>query len=120
MPTYTAKCEVCGHEQDYIARVQDRENTPICQVCEGDMYKIVTATMVTAMGIADNYQVVSPIDGKTLYGRSQYYAHMKEHNVVPMSEMQGQAEHAQKQIAADEAKQRKQSIERTVNTMTKK
>jgi len=83
------------------------------------MHKIMTATMVTAMGIADNYQVVSPIDGKTLYGRSQYYSHMKEHNVVPMSEMQGQAEHAQKQIAAKEAKQRKETIERTVNTMTK-
>lgn len=115
MPTYTARCSSCGHEQDYVARVADREKTPTCEVCESATHKIMTATQISAMGVADNYQMKSPIDGSMIYGRSQYYDHMKKHDVIPLSDIQGQADHVAKRKADENAKQRRDTIERAIH-----
>lgn len=70
--------------------------------------------MIAALGLSDHFQVVSPIDGKTLYGRSDYLNHMKKNNVVPESDLRGEAEHRQKAMKADEAKKRRDTIEKVV------
>jgi hypothetical protein len=115
MPTYSAVCKTCSKEQDYIAKVDDRNITPTC--CKASMERVLVAPMVSAMGIADNTQLVSPIDGRTLYGRSEYYAHMKKHNVVPASDVQGEAEHQKKQTAVKVKAKRKEAIAKTIQKL---
>lgn len=74
--------------------------------------------MVSAMGLSDHYQVRSPIDGKMIYGRSDYYAHMKKHNVVPESDLRGEAEHRQAANKISEKEQRRKTIEKIVRDKT--
>ncbi len=91
MPFYTALCIHCGTEHSYLRKIDDRNDTPVC--CGEKTEKLLDNPMVTAMGLADHYQVVSPITNETLYGRSAYYNHMKKHGVVPTSDLEGEAQH---------------------------
>lgn len=70
--------------------------------------------MVTAMGLSDHFSIVSPITGETVRSRSGYYAHMKKHNVVPESDMRGEAEHRQAANKIAEKEQRRKTIEKIV------
>lgn len=89
MALYTAKCPDCGNEQDYIRKIVDRDNTPNCSVCGTKTVKAVTTCMLPVMAISETMNVVSPIDGSVLRSRYDYQAHMKKHNVMPMSEVEG-------------------------------
>ncbi|MCA1859307.1 hypothetical protein LE191_04180 [Janthinobacterium sp. HSC-3S05] len=108
MPTYSARCAKCGTEHDYISRIANRDETPLC--CEAKTERFITPTMIPAMGLSDHYQVVSPIDGKPIYGRSEYYAHLKKHNVLPESEMKGESEHRKKESAKKDKAARRENI----------
>jgi hypothetical protein len=112
MPTYSARCTKCGQEQDYIARIANRDDTPVC--CDVKTERFITGTMLPAMGISDHYKVVSPIDGSTLYGRSEYNAHLKKHNVLPQSELQGEAERQKKYADAKEKSARRETIRKAI------
>lgn len=46
MPTYTARCLTCSHEQDYYASVADCFKTPSCERCGEPMQKIISASHV--------------------------------------------------------------------------
>jgi hypothetical protein len=70
--------------------------------------------MVTAMGLADHAAVRSPIDGTMLYGRSDYYKHMKKYDVAPESDMKGEAAHQRKQIDKKNKQERKETIIKAV------
>lgn len=116
MPTYSAVCsnEDCCHQQDYFRKVADRNDTPACDACGSPTERTLDAPMVTAIGLSDAYQVRSPITGEMLYGRDAYYGHMKKHNVVPASDLQGEAEHRQKAISKEQKAERRKTIERVV------
>lgn len=83
MALYTAICKKCGHVEDYIASIEDRHNTP--EHCEQKMEKMITAAMVSP----EYHSFHSPIDGSFIENRTQFYAHMKKHNVVPYSDVIG-------------------------------
>ena len=89
MALYTAQCPSCNHQQDYIRKIADRENTPLCDQCGTKTVKAVTACMVPVMAMADSMHVVSPIDGTVMRNRYDYESHMKKHNVRPTSEFEG-------------------------------
>lgn len=108
MPTYSARCAKCGTEHDFIARIADRDKTPLC--CDAKTERFITPTMLPAMGLSDHYQIVSPIDGKTLYGKSEYDAHLKKHNVLPESEMKGESERRKKEADAKDKAARRETI----------
>lgn len=50
MPTYDAKCPACGKEQEYIRRVAQMLDTPVCE-CGTKMDKVITKA---PMGYVDN------------------------------------------------------------------
>jgi hypothetical protein len=112
MPTYSARCAKCGNEKDFIARISERDDTPLC--CDAKTARFITPTMLPAMGISDHYRIVSPIDGKTLYGKSQYDAHLKKHNVLPESEMKGEAERQKKYAVEKDSAARKETIRKAI------
>lgn len=73
--------------------------------------------MVGAMGLADHAAFRSPIDGTMVYGKSGLDAHMKKHGVVHESDMKGEAQHQRKQADAADAKQRTETINKTLSQL---
>jgi len=120
MPIYSAKCSNpdCTKEQTYFSKIDDRNTTPGCEDCGSPTERLLDTPMVTAMGLSDHFQVRSPIDGSMIYGRSDYYAHMKKHNVVPESDLRGEAEHRQKAAKKEAKEQRRKTIEQIVRDKT--
>lgn len=117
MPTYACKCSKCGIEQDYYAKIADRDITPKCDVCKGKTVKMLSTPMISAMGLTSgSFQVKSPIDGQVIHGRSEYFAHMKKHGVVPESDLKGESERVKKQQAKDQAQARRATIEKVFHT----
>jgi hypothetical protein len=89
LPVYTAQCSACAHRQEYIRKIADRHNTPLCEECGAATGLAITTVMVPCMAISESMHVVSPIDGAVLRCKSDYEAHMKKHNVRPSSEFEG-------------------------------
>lgn len=114
MPTYSARCPKCGHEEDYIARIADRDKTPRCTPCKKKMERFIVPPMLAAIGIADHFSIVSPIDGSQIHGRSEYYAHIQKHGVVPSSDLKGEAEHQKKQRSKVEKAKRVETIQQAI------
>lgn len=112
MPTYSARCSECGVAKDYITRIADRDNTPVC--CNKQMVKQLSAPAIPAMGLSDHFMVVSPIDGKPIYGRSDYLAHLKKHNVRPESDLKGEAEYRKAQQQAADKATRRETIAKAI------
>lgn len=83
MPIYVAKCVKCGSQVDYFRPLSKYKETPSC--CSEPMTKVITPVFVPQ----EYSSVVSPIDGKWIHGREQYFAHCKEHNVIPKSDTDG-------------------------------
>lgn len=78
------------------------------------MERFIVPTMLAAIGVADHFSIVSPIDGSHLHGRSEYFAHMKKHGVVPSSDLKGEAEHQKKQRAKVEKAKRVETIHQAI------
>ena len=74
------------------------------------MERVIVPPMITAMGIGDHWSIRSPITGEALHGRSQYHAHLKKHNVLPVNELKGEADHQKQAIEAQQAAERRQAI----------
>lgn len=47
MPTYLYACTACGHKQDGVRRVDERDDCPHCERCFGNTERRITATMVS-------------------------------------------------------------------------
>jgi len=114
MPTYSARCPKCGTEKDYIAKIADRENTPVC--CKKKMDRVLTTAMIPAIGISDSFSMKSPIDGKQIYGRSEYLKLIKEHNILPSSELAGEADLRMKEIKAKIDTEKREIVEKVIST----
>ena len=116
MPTYSARCLKCDNEKDYIAKIVDMNNTPLC--CKKPMERFITSTMICQIGISDHFSIKSPVDGKTIYGRSEYLKLIKENKICPSSDMVGEAEHRMKAINAETKANGKNLIDEAItNTL---
>lgn len=94
MPTYQSICLKCEASHDYVRKIDDRNDTPAC--CGDKTTKLITAASVPCE-YASSF--ISPIDGKPVHGREQFFAHMKKHDVIPYIPGCGKT-------AADAAKER--------------
>jgi len=91
------------------------DDTPKC--CKKPMVRFITSTMICQIGLSDHFSIKSPIDGKTIYGRSEYLKLIKENNILPSSDMAGEAEHRMKAIKAQNTADGKKAIEKAINTL---
>lgn len=109
MPLYTAQCQACDIEYSYIRKIDDRHDTPDCE-CGAKTDKVIDAPMVP-FEYADSF--ISPIDGKPVHGREQYFAHMREHNVVPRIQGVGEDVKRQRQYQKEQSRREiRQILER--------
>jgi predicted nucleic acid-binding Zn ribbon protein len=113
MPTYTARCNECGIEQDYVRKIDDRDETPDCEHHQLKMERVLTSCMVPAMGIADHYQIRDS-SGKTFYGKHEYVNYLKNNGLSHSSDIAGEPERQQKYIAEKVKTDRKKQIEKLV------
>lgn len=70
--------------------------------------------MVPRMGIADHYAIKGG-DGRTYYGRSDYEKYLKANDILPSSELKGEAEHQRKHIDAETRKQTDNTLRETIH-----
>ena len=107
MPTYTALCLKCGEAQDYIRRIAQIDDVPVC--CAEKTTRMLAAPMVGAMtwtGHASFYM----LDGTPIEDGAAYKRYLDKNNLVPESE--GHQEHVIQKTRKDEAnkKQIKQDV----------
>jgi len=94
MPTYTAHCATCDTHIDFVRKVDERDNTPEC--CGKKSTRVLAAPMIPAMGLVDHYKVQGG-DGKTYYGADAYKKYLKANDLLPASELKGEAEYQKKE-----------------------
>lgn len=107
MPTYRAQCPVCKTATDFIRRIAERDDTPVC--CDGKMERIQTTVMVPRMGLGDHYTITGG-DGRTYYGKHEYQKYLDANGLLPASELKGEAAYQRKNIEAE----RKESLRKDV------
>lgn len=91
-----------------MAKIAARDDTPIC--CKRPMRRVLSAPALPAMGVADHFTVASPVTGRPLHGRSEYLAELKRRNILPESELAGEAEYRKKQKEETERANRRETI----------
>lgn len=50
MPTYEYKCEACNVNEEHHRTVDERDNFPNCQLCDGVMKRIISPTPIKFNG----------------------------------------------------------------------
>ena len=74
MPTYSSHCSVCSKDHDYIRRVNDRNDVPIC--CDIPTTRTLDAPQVSAMVWTEHKSFHMP-DGKN--GRGTFISNAQEY-----------------------------------------
>ena len=86
MPSYLAKCDICGSEHRYISKIDNRNITPVC--CSKPTTRIFEASQVQAQTISG---IIMDSSGNRFEGKNQFEQFMKKNDILPMSEAQGEA-----------------------------
>lgn len=113
MPTYVAICPHCESEADFIRKVDDRDDTPLCcgakMVRQGAWY---VAPDISAMAFTGHKGMVVHENGqaKWLETGADYKRFIKENNKLVGEEAVQEAEHQRKNIQAADKKARRQAV----------
>lgn len=91
MPTYVARCPNCHASIDYIRKVDERDDTP--EHCGVKTQRALVAPRIQAVTIT---QGILAGDGNTYYGKSEYDAYLKKNDLLPSSELKGEAAYRRK------------------------
>jgi predicted nucleic acid-binding Zn ribbon protein len=105
MPTYTAKCSVCSTHHDYVRRVADRDDTPLC--CETKTDKQLSTPQISAMAFGGHKGFVTDATGtpRWIENGSDLKRYMRENNLTVPEEGVERAKDARRnqEIASDKA-----------------
>ncbi len=102
MPSYSIRCNACGTHSTFIAKVDDRNNTPMC--CEQQTERLLDTPMVGAQTWTGWKGTHMP-DGTWIESGSSYEAYLKKHNKIPESEgiREAEIQSANRKAADDKA-----------------
>ena len=112
MPTYVFRCPACLDEGTFLRKVDDRDDTPLCEADGTKTDRVFTAAMVPRMGIADHYKIES--GSGTFYGAGDYKKYLKANGLAPSSDLAGEVEHQKKQTEAKVKEQRRTELRKIV------
>lgn len=122
MPTYTAHCQACGAEYDYIRSIANRNDTPIC--CDVPTVKGLTAPAISAMTFSGHKGFHMP-DGKHggkgtwIESGQDYKKYLRENNKIPSSEAAAESRIQKKHAEAADSKKRREAVIKAVQTHSK-
>ena len=120
MPTYSAICPTCGTSHDYIRKVDQRNDVPMC--CGVLTSRSLTAPMVSAMVFTEHKGFHLP-DGKhggkgTWIGSGQdYKKYLKDTNGMPGQEGKQESARIIANKAEETKKQRRKDVESVVSKL---
>lgn len=114
MPTYTAQCTSCGTQQDFIRKVDDRDNAPDC--CSRPMERLGAYAIAPAIGAMTwtGHKAVRMLDGRWIESGAEYHRYLKETNSIPASEGAREAEIQKENLKREHAKVRRKAVEDAV------
>lgn len=121
MPTYVSRCEECGTEHNYIRKVAERNDTPVC--CEAPTVKQLVAPEVGAMSFSGHKGVYMP-DGKNggkgtwIETGADYKNFLKKTGCVPTSDYKGEPERIRANQERENAKKRREAVVEAVKRHT--
>lgn len=88
MPTYAAICVKCTQTHDYVRRVADRNDVPVC--CAQPTQRMLDNPQVGAMAWT-GHAGFNMLDGTRIETGNDYKRYLAKNNLVPESE--GSQEH---------------------------
>jgi predicted nucleic acid-binding Zn ribbon protein len=121
MPTYTAHCSTCGHEQDYIRSIANRNDTPLC--CDAPMVKGLTAPAISAMAFTGHKGFHMP-DGKHggkgtwIESGQDYKKYLKDNDKLPASEGAAESRLQKRNADAADSKKRREAVIKAVERLS--
>jgi putative FmdB family regulatory protein len=95
MPTYPHKCNSCGHPEEVVRRVANRNDPVTCSACGGACGRVIVAPLISPDYTAYN----SPIDGRLIQGKREHLADLAR-NGCRIREPGETRENAQRREAA--------------------
>lgn len=113
MPIYVAECGPCNRRLDYVRKVADRNDTPMCE-CGHRMQKIITPTHVQP----DLPEYESPIDGRIIRGRRARRYDLERSGSRPYEGLDAEQREAAKRRAENEKRIERQLDESLGHTIT--
>lgn len=115
MPTYVSKCPECGHQQDYIRKVADMEDTP--EHCGLKMIRQgawAVTPMIGAMTFT-GHAGFNTVDGKAwIEDGASLKKYMKQNDLISATEGKQEAAHAQKNKAIADKQARKKAVQKAM------
>lgn len=117
MPTYVSKCGACGQEHEFVTRIANRDETPVC--CGEPTTRILVTPMIAATlfsGHAGFLMEDGKNDGKgTWIETSQdYHRYLKDNNKIPVSEGKREAEIKAERRKKEEDRKLTAAVEKAV------
>lgn len=101
MPKYEAACLKCGKYHEYISRVANCAETPIC--CGTPTQKVIFTPPMGIVDIAPWDAYESPSTGKMITSKAERNADMKASNTRPWEGMETERQEAARIKAYEEA-----------------
>ena len=115
MPTYQSRCKHCDSLIDFVRKIDERDDTPIC--CGEKTSRQLVTPMIPAMGIADHYRIDST-SGRTFYGAGEYKKYLKDNDLLPTSELAGEAKHQRTQNERARREKIREDVTKVISTAT--
>lgn len=95
MPTYVARCSKCDTVQDFVRKVNDRDDTPIC--CDAPTARQLVAPQISAMTFT-GHKGFHTTDGAWIESGQDLHRYMKKNDLLSGSEGESEAKHQRANI----------------------
>lgn len=112
MPTYSAKCDLCGTIHRYFSKIDNRAITPVC--CGAPTHRLLDAPMVQAQTISD---LIHCSDGSVHEGKNAFEKHMAKNGLIPGSDVNTEAKYRAEETQKQIDKERRSEIENIAKTL---
>lgn len=106
MPTYSARCDLCGTTHRYISKIDNRNVVPVC--CGKPTTRIIEAAQVQAQTISD---LIHCSDGTVHEGKNAFEKHMAKNGLIPGSDVNTEAKYRAEETQKQIDKERRSEIE---------
>lgn len=97
MPVYQSKCAKCGMVHEYIRKIAECLDTPIC--CGEKTKKVI---LTAPMGWVENIAYTSPIDGRPITTKQARIEDLKRNNCRPWEGMEQEKKEASRRADIEE------------------
>ena len=111
MPMYLAKCDICGSEQKYFSKIDNRNITPVC--CDQPTKRLIEAPQIQAQTISG---IIMDSNGDKFEGKNAFEKHMQKNGLMSASEGIAEAKIKKESMETE----RKKELSKTIQDLVQK